>query len=148
MCRLLVREIALCALVRAIASRSLPLDEPFPDTDTQTAEVLLEPSIVYSPAIVNLLARVRPHGLAHITGGGLPGNVIRILPEGTRAVIERSRWDVPHVFRVLQRLGKVPTGEMYRTFNMGIGFTVVVAEADVDATLRAFEVSNRTVFGK
>lgn len=130
------------SLVRAIAAEHLPLDKPFPDTETPTAHVLLEPSIVYAPAVMNLLARVQPHGLAHITGGGLPGNVIRVLPEGTRAVIERSRWEVPHVFNVLHRVGKVPIGDMYRTFNMGIGFTAVVTEGDVDATLKAFDVSD------
>jgi phosphoribosylformylglycinamidine cyclo-ligase len=129
------------SLVRAIVATHLPLDTDFPDTSTPTAEILMEPSIVYSPAVVNMLARVRPHGLAHVTGGGLPGNVIRVLPEGSRAVIERSRWEVPHVFRVLQRVGGIPTGDMFRTFNMGIGFTAVVDEDDVDATLRAFEIS-------
>jgi phosphoribosylformylglycinamidine cyclo-ligase len=130
------------SLVRAIVKSGLPLDADFPDTTTPTAHVLLDPSIVYAPAVVNLLARMRPHGLAHITGGGLPGNVIRVLPDGTRAIIERSRWDVPHVFEVLQRVGKVPMGDMFRTFNMGIGFTAVVAEADVDATLKGFESSD------
>ena len=130
------------SLVRAIAAKHLPLDEPFPDTDTLTAHILLDPSIVYAPSVVNMLARVQPHGLSHITGGGLPGNVIRVLPDGTRAVIERSRWEVPHVFQVLQRLGEVPPGDMFRTFNMGIGFTAIVAESDVDATLKAFETSD------
>ena len=129
------------SLVRAIVGQHLPLDKDFPDTTTPTAEVLLEPSIVYAPAIMNMLARVQPHGLAHITGGGLPGNVIRVLPEGRRAVIERSRWEVPHVFGVLQQLGNVPAGDMFRTFNMGIGFVAVVPEGDVDASLRAFETS-------
>ncbi len=129
------------SLVRAIAAKHLPLDRPFPDTDVPTAHVLLEPSIVYAPAVVNMLARVRPHGLSHITGGGLPGNVIRVLPEGTRAIIERSRWEIPHVFEVLQRLGDVPAADMFRTFNMGIGFAAVVAEEDVDRTLKAFEIS-------
>ncbi len=130
------------SLVRAIVAKALPLDSDFPDTTIPTAEVLLEPSIVYAPAVVNMLARVKPHGLAHITGGGLPGNVIRVLPEGTRAVIERSRWEVPHAFGVLARVGGIPMGEMFRTFNMGIGFVAVVAEDDVDATLRSFEVSD------
>ncbi|MEN8041619.1 MAG: phosphoribosylformylglycinamidine cyclo-ligase [Actinomycetota bacterium] len=130
------------SLVRAIVANHLPLDQTFPDTDVTTAEVLLEPSIVYAPAVVNMLARVEPHGLAHITGGGLPGNVIRVLPEGARAVIERSRWEIPHVFRVIQKLGQIPLGDMYRTFNMGIGFTSVVAEEDVDASLKAFETSD------
>lgn len=127
------------SLVRAVVAKSLPLDSTFPDTEQTVAEVLLEPSIVYAPAVVNLLARVRPHGLAHTTGGGLPGNVIRVLPEGTRAVIERSKWDVPHVFDVIQKLGDVALGDMFRTFNMGIGYTCVVAEGDVDATTEAFE---------
>ncbi|GMR03078.1 MAG: phosphoribosylformylglycinamidine cyclo-ligase [Acidimicrobiia bacterium] len=130
------------SLVRAIAAKHLPLDEPFPDTDMQTAHVLLDPSIVYAPSVVNMLARVRPHGLSHITGGGLPGNVVRVLPDGTRAIVERSRWEVPHVFQVLQSLGQVPPGDMFRTFNMGIGFTAIVAEEDVDATLKAFETSD------
>ncbi len=130
------------SLVRAIAAKHLPLDAPFPDTDTPTAHVLLDPSIVYAPAVVNMLARVQPHGLSHITGGGLPGNMVRVLPDGTRAIIERSRWEVPHVFQVLQRLGKVPPGDMFRTFNMGIGFAAIVAEDDVDATLKAFETSD------
>ena len=129
------------SLVRAIVASGLPLGDDFPDTARSTAEVLLDPSIVYSPAIVNMLARVQPHGLAHITGGGLPGNVIRVLSEGNRAVIERSRWQIPHVFNVLQKVGGVPPGDMYRTFNMGIGFVAVVAESDVDTTLRAFETS-------
>lgn len=130
------------SLVRAIAARHLPLDANFPDTTTPTAQVLLQPSIIYSPAVVNLLARVKPHGLAHITGGGIPGNVLRILPEGTRAMIDRPAWEVPHVFDVLQRLGAVPLGEMFRAFNMGIGFVAVVNHDDVAATLKAMETSD------
>lgn len=130
------------SLVRAIARQHLPLDADFPDTSTPTAEVLLQPSIVYAPAVVNMLARVRPHGLAHITGGGIPGNVVRMLPPGHRAMIDRSTWEVPHVFDVLQGLGNVPPPEMFRTFNMGIGFTAVVDADDVDAGLKAYETSD------
>ena len=130
------------SLVRAIARQHLPLDANFPDTNTSTAEVLLEPSIVYAPAVVNMLARVKPHGLAHVTGGGLPGNVVRLLPKGHRAVIDRSSWEVPHVFEVLQRLGDVPIMEMFRTFNMGIGFTAVLDPTDVDAGLKAYATSD------
>ena len=130
------------SLVRAIARQHLPLDKDFPDTTTPTAEVLLQPSIVYAPAVVNMLARVKPHGLAHITGGGLPGNVVRMLPEGHRAIIDRTTWEVPHVFDVLQQLGDVPLAEMFRTFNMGIGFTAVVDSTDVEAALKAFETSD------
>jgi phosphoribosylformylglycinamidine cyclo-ligase len=129
------------SLVRAIAAKHLDLERDFPDTTTNTAEVLLQPSIIYAPAVINLLARAKPHGLAHITGGGLPGNIVRVLPEGSRAVIDRSTWEIPHVFNVLQKLGSVPTSEMFRTFNMGIGFAIIVAPDDVDPTLRAMETS-------
>ena len=123
------------SLVRALISNRLSLDDTFPGTQRSTARVILEPSVVYSSAIVDLLTTVTPHGLAHITGGGLPGNVARILPDGTDAVIETARWETPHVFDVLQGLGSVDEDDMYRTFNMGIGFVVVVPETAVDATL-------------
>ena len=127
------------SLVRAVIADQLALEDPFPGTDRLTAQVILEPSIVYSTAIVHLLSTTTPHGLAHITGGGLPGNVARILPEGTDAVIESSRWETPHVFGVLQDLGALDDLDMYRTFNMGIGFVIVVPESTVDATLGSLE---------
>lgn len=130
------------SLVRAIAASHLSLDSDFPDTTTPVAEVLLQPSVIYAPAVANLLARAKPHGMAHITGGGLPGNVVRVLPEGARAVIDRSTWEVPHVFNVLRQLGAVPTSEMFRTFNMGIGFTIIVSPDDVATTLKAMEISD------
>jgi phosphoribosylformylglycinamidine cyclo-ligase len=123
------------SLVRALIADRLALNDPFPGTQRSTAEMILEPSVVYSNAIVDLLTTVAPHGLAHITGGGLPGNVTRILPDATDAVIETARWETPHVFEVLHGLGTVEKDDMYRTFNMGIGFVVVVPETTVDATL-------------
>jgi phosphoribosylformylglycinamidine cyclo-ligase len=125
------------SLVRAVIEGKLALDDPFPGTDATTAQVLLEPSVVYAPAIMNLLANVTPHGLAHITGGGLPGNVTRILPKGTCAEIETSRWDVPHVFGIIAKLGGIGADEMYSTFNMGIGFVIVIPESDIDATIES-----------
>jgi len=128
------------SLVRALVVDQLALDAPFPDTDIPAAEVLLEPSVVYAPAVVNAVARAEPHGLAHITGGGIPGNLVRILPAGTRARIDTSSWEVPHVFEVIQSLGDVDRAEMFRTFNMGIGFVVVADPDDVDRLLRGFEL--------
>jgi phosphoribosylformylglycinamidine cyclo-ligase len=123
------------SLVRALISNRLALDDPFPGTQRSTAQVILEPSVVYSSAIVHLLTTITPHGLAHITGGGLPGNVARILTNGTDAVIEISSWETPHVFDVLQSLDTVDEDDMYRTFNMGIGFVIVTPEPTVDMTL-------------
>ncbi|MEN8114596.1 MAG: phosphoribosylformylglycinamidine cyclo-ligase [Actinomycetota bacterium] len=132
------------SLVRALIVDQLDLDGPFPGSDRTVAETLLQPSVVYAPAVVNAMARVEPHGLAHITGGGLPGNVARILPEGSAAHLEQARWDVPEVFRVIQGLGSVADEEMYRTFNMGVGFVAVAAEGDVDRLIKGFDSYDHT----
>lgn len=123
------------SLVRRVIADRLDLDDPFPGDNRSTAEVLLEPSLVYAPAIVDTATATTVHGLAHITGGGLPGNVARILPTCTRAVIETPRWDVPNVFRVIQRLGDIDEAEMFDVFNMGIGFVIALPEGSVDAAL-------------
>ena len=99
---------------------------------------------------MNALARSEAHGLAHITGGGLPNNVGRILPEGTAADIERSRWTIPDVFDVIQDLGSVADEEMFRTFNMGVGFVAVAPEGDADRLIRGFDSHSleATVIGR
>ncbi len=127
------------SLVRALIVDQLDLDAPFPGSDRTVAETLLDPSVVYAPAVMNALARSEAHGLAHITGGGIPGTVAGILPEGTAADIERSRWTIPDVFHVIQDLGSVPEEEMFRTFNMGVGFVAVAPEADADLLIRGFD---------
>jgi phosphoribosylaminoimidazole (AIR) synthetase len=71
-------------------------------------------------------------GLAHITGGGFPGNISRILPAGTRAVIETTTWPVPPLFQLLARLGNIPRTELYSIFNMGIGMVLVISPAAIE----------------
>jgi len=78
-----------------------------------------------------LLERGKIRAMAHITGGGFPGNVPRVLPEGLAARIRTRAWDVPRLFRLIQNGGNVSAEEMYRTFNMGIGMVVVVAPEDL-----------------
>jgi phosphoribosylformylglycinamidine cyclo-ligase len=99
------------------------------------AEVLLEPTRIYVKDVLALLAVVEVKGLAHITGSGLPGNVPRCLPEGTRAVLEARRWPRPPVFDWLQRLGGVSDEEMDSTFNMGLGMVAMVKPAVVAEAL-------------
>ncbi|MCD4827799.1 MAG: phosphoribosylformylglycinamidine cyclo-ligase, partial [Candidatus Cloacimonetes bacterium] len=70
----------------------------------------------------------RLHAMAHITGGGIPGNLKRVIPEGLAAEIETSAWDTPPLFQFLEQQGKVERDEMYRAFNMGIGYIVVADE--------------------
>jgi phosphoribosylformylglycinamidine cyclo-ligase len=74
-------------------------------------------------------------GMAHITGGGLPGNLPRVFPEGCRAVVDRATWRVPPIFGLIQRLGGIAQREMDRTFNNGVGFVLVVAAAEADRVL-------------
>src|SRR5438309_7207544 len=107
---------------------------------------LLEPTRIYVKPVLRLLDSVPVKGLAHITGGGLIGNVPRILPEKTRAVIEKASWPRPAVFEWLQREGKVAEAEMQRVFNCGIGMAVVVAAEHADAAVRTLSGAGETVF--
>jgi phosphoribosylformylglycinamidine cyclo-ligase len=109
----------------------LSLDSDLPGCEVSVADALLEPHRSYVHACLGLAQTGTPHGFAHITGGGLPSNVPRILPAGCRARIERDAWDVPDLFRVLQELGRIEDEEMYRVFNMGIGMVAAVARDDV-----------------
>lgn len=103
-------------------------------------EVLLTPTRIYAQPIVKLLRRYRVKrivsGMAHITGGGLAGNVNRALHDRVNAVIDRSTWDVPGVFRFLQQRGNVEEDEMWRVFNMGIGYVLIVRPAFADSVVR------------
>ncbi len=103
------------------------LAEPAWPTSTQTlGQVLLEPSVLYTPAVLALLGEVDVRAVAHVTGGGLPGNVSRILPPGLDAVLDRSTWTVPRVFTEIQERADVADGEMARVFNLGVGMVVAV----------------------
>jgi len=96
---------------------------------------LLEPTRIYVRAVRKVLAEIEVHGLAHITGGGLPGNLNRVLGAGLDARIERASWSPHPVFFLLAREGGVEDEEMFRAFNMGIGYCLVVARNDADRTL-------------
>ncbi|HEY8527386.1 MAG TPA: phosphoribosylformylglycinamidine cyclo-ligase [Acidimicrobiales bacterium] len=99
------------------------------------ADELLEPSVIYTPAIVRLLAEVDVRAVAHVTGGGLVGNLPRVLPAGLDAEVDRSSWEVPRVFGEIQRLGAVDDDEMVRVFNLGIGMVVAVPAAEAGRAL-------------
>jgi phosphoribosylformylglycinamidine cyclo-ligase len=105
----------------------LDLDAAFPGTGRTVGEVLLEPTRIYVRAVLPVRGDV--HAMAHITGGGITGNLPRVLPEGCRAIVRRRAWDVLPVFQALQKHGGVEDPEMFRTFNMGIGY-ILVAPAD------------------
>ncbi|WP_242354617.1 MULTISPECIES: phosphoribosylformylglycinamidine cyclo-ligase [Anaeromyxobacter] len=129
------------SLARKALLEKNPLDRRFDALGGRTlAEALLEPTRIYAKDVLALLEAVPVKAFSHITGGGLPGNVPRTLPDGTRAVLEERRWPRPAIFDLVEREGGVPRDEMYRTFNMGLGLVAVVApgdEAAAHAALRA-----------
>ena len=122
----------------------LGLDEAFPGTGRSVADELLEPTRIYVRPVLALLATLDVRAMAHITGGGLTGNLPRVLPEGSRAVIQAGSWRVPPVFETLGAAGQVDEAEMYRTFNMGIGFVVVVSPADAERALGVLRGAGET----
>ena len=109
-----------------------PLETVFPELGEPLADALLRPHRNYLREIERIREYVGDRGrfikgMAHITGGGFAGNISRILPSGTQAVIEAKKWRVPPLFRLIARLGKVSSEEMYQTFNMGVGMVLVLS---------------------
>jgi phosphoribosylformylglycinamidine cyclo-ligase len=99
------------------------------------AQVLLAVHRSYAAAVMPVITRV--HALAHITGGGIPGNLVRVLPEGCEALVESGSWEWPPLFRVLMRAGKVSLAEMRDVFNLGIGMIAVAGRGDVESVIAA-----------
>ncbi|GJL64706.1 MAG: phosphoribosylformylglycinamidine cyclo-ligase [Nitrospirales bacterium] len=105
------------------------------ELDRPLGHVLLEPTRIYAKHVRTILTDCTIHGLAHITGGGLTGNVPRVLPEHCEMLIKRGSWPVPSIFDVIQRAGHVEQEEMYQVFNMGIGFVVIVPAQEATRVL-------------
>jgi len=116
---------------------ALPLPEVPPGLERPLIDELLEPTRIYVQPVLPLLKRFSVKGAAHITGGGLPGNLSRILPEGVGAQIRAGSWKVPPIFSLIEKLGPVSRAEMYRTFNMGIGLVLVVDPAEAEPVIGA-----------
>jgi phosphoribosylformylglycinamidine cyclo-ligase len=126
------------SLARKALMDRQPLDRRFEALGGRTlGDALLEPTRIYAKDVLALLEAVPVKAFSHITGGGLPGNVPRSLPDGTRAVLEEQRWPRPAIFDLVESEGEVPRDEMYRTFNMGLGLVAVVAPGDEGAALAA-----------
>jgi phosphoribosylformylglycinamidine cyclo-ligase len=103
------------------------LDRPaWPGAHHRLADELLVPSVIYAPAITALLDQVDVRGVAHITGGGIPGNLGRILPADKAAVVHRASWEEPRIFEEIRTRGGIDEGEMARVFNLGIGMIAAV----------------------
>ncbi|MBA3646671.1 MAG: phosphoribosylformylglycinamidine cyclo-ligase [Gemmatimonadaceae bacterium] len=127
------------SLARKIVSERMKVgvSDTFPGSDKSVAEVLLAEHRSYLTALKPVLGKV--HAMAHITGGGLPGNLDRALPDTIDAVVNTSSWQVPELFARLQSAGNVEQEEMYRTFNMGVGMVVACDDADAAAVMTSAE---------
>ena len=124
------------SLVRRILERAgNPLDL---DLDgVALGDALMAPTTLYVKPVLALRRRLPVHGMAHITGGGLLENIIRVVPAGLGIVLDSAAWTLPPVFEWLQREGKVAREEMWRTFNCGVGFTVILPADHADAAIAA-----------
>jgi phosphoribosylformylglycinamidine cyclo-ligase len=105
------------------------------------ADELLTPSVIYAPAMLELAAKVPVHAFAHVTGGGIPGNLERVLPDHCDAVIDRGRWEEPRIFAEIQRAGDVSDDEMAHVCNLGLGMLAVVSADGADAALDVVRAS-------
>ncbi|HEU4475047.1 MAG TPA: phosphoribosylformylglycinamidine cyclo-ligase [Gemmatimonadales bacterium] len=113
----------------------LGIHDAFGELGRSVADVLLDVHRSYYRSVTPVLSRV--HGLAHITGGGIPGNLVRILPEGCQAVVDPASWDPPPLFTTLQQAGGIATEEMRDVFNLGVGLIAVLPAQSVDAAQAA-----------
>jgi phosphoribosylformylglycinamidine cyclo-ligase len=124
----------------------LKLGDPIPGTGRSVVDELLEPTRIYVKPVLGVLREVTVKAMAHITGGGITENLPRVLPPGRRARIDSAAWTVPPVFRAIQRAAAVDDAEMRRTFNLGVGFVLIVAPADVAAVVERLQTAGERCF--
>jgi len=124
------------SLARKIVTERMRLGpkDIFPGTDQSVEDTLLAVHRSYLAVMRPLLDKV--HAMAHITGGGLPGNLDRVLPGGVNAVVDTTSWTPPDIFTELEKAGEVPRDEMFRVFNMGVGMVVIVSPENADVIVR------------
>ena len=136
------------SLVRKICFNDLGLnvESQVDELGTTLGKELLKPTRIYVQPILNVLKNYKINGMVHNTGGGFYDNIPRVLPNGCRAQIEKNSFPVPAVFTFLARNGQVPEDEMYRTFNMGIGFMVIVEDQDVNDIMLQFTALGETPY--
>ncbi|MBU0650972.1 phosphoribosylformylglycinamidine cyclo-ligase, partial [bacterium] len=135
------------SLVRKIVfdKEKLSVKDKFDKTKT-IGEVLLEPTRIYVKPVLDVLSKVNVKGMVHITGGGFYENIVRVLPENTCAVIKKSSFPILPIFSFLQEKGNVEEKEMYKTFNMGIGYILAVAKKDAEKTIEILTKHNEKAY--
>jgi phosphoribosylformylglycinamidine cyclo-ligase len=123
------------------------LDDPaWPGADVSLGDELLRPSVIYSPALRRLAGDVEVHAFAHVTGGGIAGNLGRVLPSGLGAEIRRGSWPEPRIFAEVAEAGGVGDEEMARVFNLGLGMLAVVPDGEVPSAVASLRSSGHGAF--
>ncbi len=127
------------SLVRAAAKRArLDMKKEY-GLGASLEDVLLAPTRIYVRAVAAMMEDVRPLAMSHITGGGLPGNLVRVLPKDCMATIDARSWEAPAVFGLLREKGDIERDEMFRVFNMGIGYAIVVPKTKAKRAIAILE---------
>ena len=122
------------------------LDREVEELGKTLGEELITPTKLYVKDVMRIKAEVEIKGLVHITGGGFTENIPRVLPEGVDAIIEKSSYEVPAIFKLMKKLGNIDESEMYRTFNMGIGMVVIVAKEDAKKVVSIMENAGEKIY--
>mgnify|MGYP003958988607 FL=1 len=131
---------------KILAENSQSINSTLPDTAETIGEALLTPTRIYVKSILKLLEAVDVRGMSHITGGGLPGNVPRMLPENAVAEIDKSAWPDLPIFSFLRKESGLPDEELFPVFNMGIGFVICIPESAEKIAKEILEQNGETVY--
>lgn len=134
------------SLVRRVFAGA-DLTAAMPGEDASVGEILTRPSVLYAPHVFAAIEAATVKGAAHITGGGIPGNLPRTLPDGCGAELDPATWEIPNVFRVIAARGSVGWDDMAEAFNLGLGFCLVVAPDETDAVLAATTQAGSRIVG-
>ena len=118
----------------------------YPELGMSLGESLLTPTKIYVKPVLDLLSKVDVKSISHITGGGFYENIPRALPEGIAAKIDKASYEVPAIFKLIQREGGIPEHDMYNTFNMGIGMALVVDKADAQRTVEILKANGENAY--
>ncbi|MGE0033548.1 MAG: phosphoribosylformylglycinamidine cyclo-ligase, partial [Pseudothermotoga sp.] len=133
------------SLARKVLLRHYRIDSYVEELGKTLGEEMLTPTRIYVKSVLKVLTP-SIHAMAHITGGGIVENLPRMIPSGLEVRIDKTSWQVPEIFRLIQRLGKIEESEMFRTFNMGIGFTLIVDRDSADKIATVLEREGERVW--
>jgi len=140
------------SLVREVLfeSKKYKMDDKLPFFEKPLGRELLRPTRIYVSPVLHLLEKYKILGIAHITGGGIVENIPRILPEVVSVRIDQQSWPTPSIFTFIQKEGEISDGEMYRTFNMGIGMVLIVSSNDASKVIDELKMAeyNSYLIGK